>query len=66
VKGELDHITAFVVALREPDGTYKSFARHGSSPKVVVTNPLQWHVDMLPKWQDAQIHNLTAYLVTLK
>lgn len=66
VSGELDHVSAFVVALKEPDGTYKSFARHDSIPKVVVTNPLQWHVDMLPKWRDADIHNLTAYLVTLK
>jgi len=66
VKGDLDHISAFVVALREPDGTYRSFARRDSIPKVVVTNPLQWHVDMLPKWRDADIHNLTAYLVTLK
>lgn len=66
VKGELDHITAFVVALREPDGTYRSFARHDSIPRVVVTNPLQWHIDMLPKWQDADIHNLTAYLATVK
>jgi len=66
VKGDLDHISAFVVALREPDGTYRSFARHDSIPKVVVINPLQWHVDMLPRWRDADIHNLTAYLVTLK
>src|SRR5436853_1370325 len=66
VKGDLDHISAFVVALREPDGTYRSFARRDSIPKVVVTNPLQWHVDMLPQWRDADIHNLTAYLVTVK
>lgn len=66
VRGELDHISAFVVALRAPDGTYRSFARHGPIPKVAVTNPLQWHVDMLPKWRDADIHNLTAYLVTVK
>jgi cytochrome c oxidase cbb3-type subunit III len=66
VKGNLDHISAFIVALREPDGTYRSFARHDSIPKVVVTNPLQWHIDMLPKWRDTDIHNLTAYLVTLK
>jgi len=64
--GTLDHISAFVVALREADGTYRSFARQGSVPKVVVTNPLQWHIDMLPKWKDSDIHNLTAYLVTLK
>jgi len=64
--GTLDHISLFVVALREADGTYRSFARHGSDPKVVVTNPLQWHHDMLPRWKDSDIHNLTAYLVTLK
>ena len=66
VRGELDHFSAFMVALRDSDGTYRSFARHGSIPKVVVTNPLQWHIDMLPKWRDADIHNLTAYLVTVK
>jgi cytochrome c oxidase cbb3-type subunit 3 len=66
ITGDLDHISTFVVALREPDGTYRSFARHDSIPKVVVTNPLQWHIDMLPKWRDSDIHNLTAYLVTLK
>src|SRR5205809_507368 len=46
--------------------TYHSFARHDSIPKVVVTNPLQWHIDMLSQWRDSDIHNLTAYLVTLK
>lgn len=66
VSGDLDHISAFVVALREPDGTYRSFTRHGDRPKVVVSNPLQWHIDMLPKWNDADIHDLTAYLATLK
>ncbi|PYP50545.1 MAG: cytochrome C [Gemmatimonadetes bacterium] len=66
VQGELDHLSAFVVALRDSAGTYHSFARHDSIPKVVVTNPLQWHMDMLPKWRDADIHDLTAYLVTLK
>jgi cytochrome c oxidase cbb3-type subunit III len=66
VQGELDHITDFIVALRDSNGTYWSFARHDSIPKVVVVNPLQWHVDMLPQWRDADIHNLTAYLVTLK
>ncbi|HEY7236217.1 MAG TPA: c-type cytochrome [Gemmatimonadaceae bacterium] len=66
VEGDLDHLSAFVVALREADGTYRSFARHDTIPKVVVTNPLQWHIDMLPKWRDADIHSLTAYLATLK
>src|SRR4051812_40935332 len=58
ITGELDHISAFVVALRTADGTYRSFERRDSMPKVVVTNPIQWHIDMLPKWKDADIHNL--------
>src|SRR5205823_3637318 len=33
VQGELDHLSAFVVALRDSAGTYHSFARHDSIPK---------------------------------
>ena len=66
VSGKLRRLSAFVVALTEADGTHRSFLRNGDSPKVVVHNPTQWHVDMLPKWNDTDIHNLTSYLVTLK
>lgn len=66
VQGELDHISDFIVALRDSNGTYRSFTRHDSVPRVVINNPLQWHLDMLPHWRDADIHDLTAYLVTLK
>src|SRR5947207_14271573 len=66
ITGDLDHISAFVVALRQPDGTYRNFARHYSIPMVILTNPRQCHIDMLPKWRDSDIHNMTAYLVTLK
>jgi cytochrome c oxidase cbb3-type subunit III len=31
-----------------------------------MKDPLQAHTDMLMKYSDADIHNLTAYLVTLK
>ena len=66
VTGKLDQLSAFVVGLTQADGTYRSFLRNGAVPKVVVHDPLQWHIDMLPKWDDTDIHNLTAYLVTLK
>jgi len=33
---------------------------------VVIDDPLEAHFDLLPKYSDADIHNLTAYLVTLK
>ncbi len=66
VTGRLDHLSAFIVGLTEADGTYRSFMRNGAVPKVVVHNPLWWHVQRLPKWNDTDIHNLTSYLVTLK
>jgi cytochrome c553 len=56
----------FTVSLREADGTYRSFARHKDSPRVEINNKLQAHLDQLMKYSDADIHNLTAYLVTLK
>jgi cytochrome c oxidase cbb3-type subunit III len=66
VTGKLDHLSAFVVGLTEADGTYRSFVRNGEVPEVLVHDPLQWHIDMLPKWDDTDIHNLTSYLITLK
>ena len=66
VEGKLDQISPFLVSLTEADGSYRSFARNGNTPKVVTHDPLRWHVDMLAKWNDTDIHNLTAYLVTLK
>ena len=66
VQGKLDRLSAFLVSLTQPDGSYRSFTRHGDTPKVEVHNPLQAHIDMLAHWNDTDIHNLTAYLVTLK
>lgn len=66
VSGKLDQLSAFAVGLTEADGSYRSFDRNGDIPKVVVHDPLQWHIDMLPKWNDTDIHDLTSYLVTLK
>lgn len=65
-EGKLGHMDAFTVSLTGEDGVYHSFTIHGSVPKVVVHNPLQPHLDMLPTFKDVDIHNLTAYLVTVK
>jgi cytochrome c oxidase cbb3-type subunit III len=66
VTGQLVHIDEFIVVLKLPDETSLSFQRHGDQPKVVVQDPLQAHKDLLPAYTDADIHNVTAYLVTLK
>jgi cytochrome c oxidase cbb3-type subunit III len=66
VEGRLYRIDDFTVSLIDGNGDYHSFVRHGEVPKVVVKDPLQPHLDMLQILKDDDIHNLTAYLVTLK
>ena len=66
VQGRLERIDDFTVSLRTPDGEYRSFSRNGDVPKVEISNPAQAHIDLLFKYKDADIHNLTAYLVTVK
>ncbi len=66
VEGRLDQIDDFIVSLTDADGNYHSFPRMGDVPKVVVKNPLQPHLDMLRTFKDDDIHNLTAFLVTVK
>jgi cytochrome c oxidase cbb3-type subunit 3 len=49
------------------DGSTKTIARQTpDQPKIEVHNPMQGHIDLLPKYTDDQIHNITAYLATLK
>ncbi len=52
--------------LRDSAGEYHSFTRDGAVPKVEINDPLKPHTDLLAKYTDADIHNITAYLVTLK
>lgn len=71
-EGILERIDDFNVALTDANGEYHSFARSvatpsgAATPKVELHDPLKQHYDMLSKYTDADIHNLTAYLVTLK
>jgi cytochrome c oxidase cbb3-type subunit III len=66
VEGKLYQIDDFVVSLMDANGNYHSYTRHGDDPKVVIKDPLQPHLDMLRTLSDDNIHNLTAYLVTVK
>lgn len=66
VNGKLAQIDDFTVALVDESGEYHSFTRNGDTPKVEVHDPLKAHTDMLLKYSDADIHNLTAYLVSAK
>lgn len=66
VNGKLDHIDDFTISLTDANGDYQSFVRNGDTPKVELHDPLKVHTDQLMKYTDTDIHNLTAYLVSLK
>jgi cytochrome c oxidase cbb3-type subunit 3 len=66
VTGAIVHYDDFNIALRDSSGTYHSFQRANGVPRVEIHNRLQGHLDLLSRYSDAEIHNLTAYLVTLK
>jgi cytochrome c oxidase cbb3-type subunit 3 len=65
--GGLVKLTDFEVTLYDAAaGRTRSWLRTGDTPRVVVTDPLQAHLDQLTKWTDAEMHNMTAYLASLK
>ena len=66
IDGTLDRLDDFAVSLTTADGTRRSLRTSGDTPKVEVHDPLEPHRDLLRTYADADIHNVTAFLVTLK
>jgi cytochrome c oxidase cbb3-type subunit III len=64
--GVLIRLTDFDVTIRDDAGKQLSWLRNANVPKVQVTDPLQGHIDLLAKYKDSDIHDLAAYLATLK
>ena len=48
------------------DGTRRTFRRVDDSPKVEIDDPLAAHRKLLETYTDRDMHNVTAFLVTLK
>ena len=65
LSGALDYIDDFFVSFHDRDGFLRSFKR-STGLKVKIDNPLHAHADQLRHYTDADIHNVTAYLVSLK
>jgi cytochrome c oxidase cbb3-type subunit III len=63
--GTLEYLDDFDVALRDASGEYHSFSRD-AHVKVEIHDPLAAHAELLKKYTDADMHNLLAYLETLK
>jgi len=64
ITGTLAYLDEFTVGLRESDGRYQSWPV--SRVKYTVDSPVDAHVEQFSKYTDADIHNLMAYLQTLR
>lgn len=65
-EGHLVQIDDFSLTVVDAYGARRSFARDGNSPHVELNDPLREHAELLKRYTDSDIHNLTAFLVTLK
>ena len=66
IEGRLIHIDDFLVSLRLSDGGVRSFPRKGGQPKVEIHDPMKPHRDLLTQYTDRDIHDVTAFLATIK
>jgi cytochrome c oxidase cbb3-type subunit III len=66
VEGHLVRIDDFMLTVEQADGTVRTFRRTGDVPKIVISDPMKAHKDLLSEYTDKDIHDVTAYLVTLK
>jgi len=66
VQGRLVRIDDFIVSLVQDDGTRRTFVRNGAEPKVELRDPSAAHRNLVPALADKDMHNVTAYLWTIK
>lgn len=64
IAGTLAYRDEFTIALTESDGTYRSWPTDKVSYK--VDSPVNAHVDLFSRYTDDDIHNLMAYIQTLR
>ena len=65
VIGVLDRVDDFNVSLRDKDGEYHAWTRTPQL-KVKIDDPYKAHADLLDRITDKNMHDVTAYLETLK
>lgn len=69
VSGKLGRRDDFFISLTTENGEYRSFSLLKGSPavkSVVIDDPLARHLQLLGELSDDMMHDITAYLVTLK
>ena len=65
VTGTLVRQDDFTIALRDAAGEHHAFTR-APGVTVVVNDPLSAHYELLDRYTDADMHNITTYLATLR
>jgi cytochrome c oxidase cbb3-type subunit 3 len=66
LEGTLIRKDDFIVTLTLADGTRRSVTRNGEMPKVEVHDPDAAHKKLVPTLEDKDMHDVTAYLATVK
>jgi cytochrome c oxidase cbb3-type subunit 3 len=66
VQGRLVRVDDFLVTVGLDDGTTRTIRRTGDTPAVEVTDPLRRHNELLAVYTNKNVHDVTAYLATLK
>jgi cytochrome c oxidase cbb3-type subunit 3 len=66
VSGRLVRIDDFIVTLVQDDGARRTFRREGAVPRIEIADPLEPHRRLVLELTDRDMHNVTAYLATLK
>jgi mono/diheme cytochrome c family protein len=66
VEGVLLRMDDFTISLELADGTQRTFRTAGTATNVDVIDPLAPHKALLGRYRDADIHDVTAYLVSLR
>jgi cytochrome c oxidase cbb3-type subunit III len=64
ISGTLEYLDEFTVGLIDSSGWYRSWRT--SDVQYQVDSPVDAHVELFSKYTDADIHNLMAYLQTLR
>jgi cytochrome c oxidase cbb3-type subunit 3 len=64
VSGKLSYQDEFTIGLTDAAGWYRSWP--ASSIKFTINAPAEAHVELLGKYTDDDVHNLMAYLQTLR
>jgi hypothetical protein len=62
--GPLQHLDEFTISMYDASGDYHTWPR--DAVKVDVHDPLAAHVALLRVYTDTDMHNMLAYLETLK